>query len=168
MIVALVDSPSYKLSKWVFGHLRNLIAGSEHSISNSPQFLESIKHTKIAPNECMVSFDVVSVFTCIPLELAREMAVTLLDDFDLNSPPTATTEMLEYCLSNYFQFGKYKYQQIKGTPMGTPISGLIAEAVLQRPDRLMFAVIAPKFWKRYVDDTGFPPYTKSSTSLYVE
>ncbi len=67
-----------------------------------------------------------------------------LDDFDLNSPPTATTEMLEYCLSAYFQFGKCKYQQIKGTPMGTPISGLITEAVLQRPGRLMFAVIAQK------------------------
>ncbi len=39
--------------------------------------------------------------------------------------------------------------------MGSPISGLIAEAVLQRLEGLVFAVIAPKFWKRNVDDTFF-------------
>ncbi len=37
--------------------------------------------------------------------------------------------------------------------MGSPISGLIAEAVLQRLERVVFAVISPKFWKSYVDDT---------------
>ncbi len=37
--------------------------------------------------------------------------------------------------------------------MGSAISGLIAEAVLQWLERLVFAVIAPKFWKRCVDDT---------------
>ncbi len=91
----------------------------------------------------MVSFDVVSLFTCIPLELARETIVNLLEHFDLNLPPTATIEMLEHCMSNYFQFGNCYYQQIKGTPMGSPISGFIAEAVLQRLERMVFAVIAP-------------------------
>ncbi len=37
--------------------------------------------------------------------------------------------------------------------MGSPISGLIAEAVLQRLERVVFAVTSPRFWKRYFDDT---------------
>ncbi len=37
--------------------------------------------------------------------------------------------------------------------MGSPISGLITEAVLQWLERLIFAVIAPKFWERCVDYT---------------
>ncbi len=37
--------------------------------------------------------------------------------------------------------------------MGSPISGLFAEAVLQRLERLVFAVIAPQLWKRYAADT---------------
>ncbi len=97
-IVSLVDSPSYKLSKWMFGRLRPLIAGSEYSISNSRLFLESIKNTNISPRECMVSFDMESLFTCIPLELARETIVNLLDYFNLNLPPTTTIKMLEHCL----------------------------------------------------------------------
>ncbi len=83
--------------------------------------------------------------TYIPFELARETIVNLLGDFDLNLALAAIIKMLELCLLNYFQFGNCYYQQIKGTPMGSPISGFIAEAVLQRLERLVFAVIAPKF-----------------------
>ncbi|BHF70557.1 hypothetical protein SprV_0301360900 [Sparganum proliferum] len=37
--------------------------------------------------------------------------------------------------------------------MGSPISGLIAEVVLQRLESLVFRHHRPKFWARYVDDT---------------
>nr|VZI49592.1 unnamed protein product [Spirometra erinaceieuropaei] len=37
--------------------------------------------------------------------------------------------------------------------MGSPLSGLIAEAVMQRLERLVFSSYPPKFWARYVDDT---------------
>ncbi|BHF79704.1 hypothetical protein SprV_0702282600 [Sparganum proliferum] len=37
--------------------------------------------------------------------------------------------------------------------MGSPISGFIAEAVLQRLESLVFQHHKPKFWARYVDDT---------------
>ncbi len=137
----------------MFGHLRPLIAGSEHCIFYSHQFLESIKHTSIAPDECMVSLNVVLLFTCTPLQLACEAITNILDDFHLNLAPTAATEMLEHSLSNYIQFGNCYHQQVKVALMGFPIFGLIAEAVLQRLKRLVFAVITPEFWRRHVDDT---------------
>ncbi len=34
------------------------------------------------------------------------------------------------------------------TPMGDPISGLIAEAALQELERVLFTIIYPKVWKR--------------------
>ena len=37
--------------------------------------------------------------------------------------------------------------------MGSPISGFIAEAVLQRLESLVFQHHKPTFWARYVDDT---------------
>nr|VZI52116.1 unnamed protein product [Spirometra erinaceieuropaei] len=37
--------------------------------------------------------------------------------------------------------------------MGSPISGFIVEAVLQRLESLVFQHHRPKFWARYVDDT---------------
>ncbi len=37
--------------------------------------------------------------------------------------------------------------------MGSPISGLIAEAVLQRLEAIVSQTFTPKLWKRYADDT---------------
>nr|VZI27565.1 unnamed protein product [Spirometra erinaceieuropaei] len=53
----------------------------------------------------------------------------------------------------YFTFDGTIYEQVKDTPMGSPISGFIAEAVLQRLESLVFQHHKPKFWARYVDDT---------------
>nr|VZI18681.1 unnamed protein product [Spirometra erinaceieuropaei] len=46
-----------------------------------------------------------------------------------------------------------KLKRVEGTPMGSPISGFIAEAVLQRLESLVFQHHKPKLWARYVDDT---------------
>ncbi len=93
----------------------------------------------------------VSLMTCKPLELARETIVNLLDNF---APIFHLRQPLK-CQSKYFQFSNCYYQQVKKAPMGYPISGLIDKTVLQRHGRLVFAVIAPKFWKSYADDTFF-------------
>ncbi|BHF74015.1 hypothetical protein SprV_0401709900 [Sparganum proliferum] len=45
------------------------------------------------------------------------------------------------------------YEQRMGTAMGSPISGLITEAVLQKREKQLFEEYKPKFWARYVDDT---------------
>nr|VZI45994.1 unnamed protein product [Spirometra erinaceieuropaei] len=62
-------------------------------------------------------------------------------------------QLLKFCLRTYFTFDGTIYEQVKGTPMGSPISGFIAEAVLQRLESLVFQHHKPKFWARYVDDT---------------
>ncbi|BHF76669.1 hypothetical protein SprV_0501976800 [Sparganum proliferum] len=61
--------------------------------------------------------------------------------------------ILKLCLRTYFTFDGTIYEQVKGTPMGSPISGFIAETVLQRLESLVSQHHKPKFWVRYVDDT---------------
>ncbi|BHF66269.1 hypothetical protein SprV_0200928500 [Sparganum proliferum] len=62
-------------------------------------------------------------------------------------------QILKFCLRTYFTFDGTIYEQVKGTPIGSPISGFIAEPVLQRLESLVFQHHKPKFWARYVDDT---------------
>ncbi len=38
-------------------------------------------------------------------------------------------------------------------PMGSPISGLIVQAALQRLEAIVFQAFTPKLWKRYLNDT---------------
>ncbi|BHF69652.1 hypothetical protein SprV_0301269800 [Sparganum proliferum] len=131
IIVPLIGSPTYSLAKWLYRHLKHLADGSQYSIENSQAFLEKIQGLKVSPDESIISFYVVALFSSIPHDLAIESVAGRLRDNPIDIPTHHVLEMLKLCLNNYCQFdGKY-YQQVKGTPMGSPISGLLAELVLQ-------------------------------------
>ncbi|BHF83803.1 Acyl-CoA synthetase member 2 mitochondrial [Sparganum proliferum] len=76
-----------------------------------------------------------------------------LEQTPIGIPTQHVLDVLRLCLKNYYQFdGKY-YQQVKGTPMGSPITGLFAELILQRLEQDVVQTFEPKMWLRYVDDT---------------
>ncbi|BHF57308.1 hypothetical protein SprV_0100024900 [Sparganum proliferum] len=156
-IVSLRGTPTYGLALWLFQRLRFLTADSQTTVHSAEQFLDKIRAVTIEPNERMVSFDVVSLFTSIPRALAVATLSDLLrQNYDgSDGQPTAQDliELMGHCLKTFFTFEGTTYEQIKGTPMGSPISGLIAEAVLQKLERRLFEEYKPKFWARYVDDT---------------
>nr|VZI39189.1 unnamed protein product [Spirometra erinaceieuropaei] len=105
----------------------------------------------------MVSFDVVSLFTSIPKELVMKVINDLLErKYDEEGKPFKrkhVMELLDYCLRTYFTFSGQIYEQIQGTPTGSPISGYLAKAVMQELEARVFQSYKPKFWMRYVDDT---------------
>nr|VZI02843.1 unnamed protein product [Spirometra erinaceieuropaei] len=151
IIVPLIGSPTYNLAKWLYRHLKHLADG--YSITNSQAFLQRIEGFKVSPDENILSFDVVALFSSIPHDLAIESVAQRLRDNPIDLPTHHVLELLKLCLNNYCQFdGKY-YQQVKGTPMGSPISGLLAELVLQRLEQDVVQSFQPKTWLRYVDDT---------------
>ncbi|BHF82693.1 hypothetical protein SprV_0802583200 [Sparganum proliferum] len=156
-IVSLRGTPTYGLAKWMFGRLKFLAEGSPTTVTSAYHFFERIKHLKLEPDESMVSFDVVSLFTSIPQQLAIDVVDKLLAErYEERDKPLKCEHLLEllrYCLKTYFTFGGQMYEQIKGTPMDSPISGLITEVVLQRVEHLVFTKYQRKFWARYVDDT---------------
>ncbi|KER26886.1 hypothetical protein T265_13911, partial [Opisthorchis viverrini] len=61
---------------------------------------------------------------------------------------------LYLCLITYFEFSGEYYEQIKGVPMGSPISELIAEITMQKLERMVLPDIKPKIWVQCVDDTS--------------
>ncbi|BHF57436.1 hypothetical protein SprV_0100037800 [Sparganum proliferum] len=116
-----------------------------------------MKHVEVEADEVMVSFDVISLFTSIPPALAIDTIDGFLrekyDEIDQQLKRAHIIELLELCPKTFFTFNGQVYEQKKGTPMGWPLSGLIAEAVLQRIEQLVFSSHPPKFWTSYVDDT---------------
>nr|VZI24760.1 unnamed protein product [Spirometra erinaceieuropaei] len=156
-IVSLKGTPTYGLAKWLFQRLKFLTSDSNTTVSSSTQFLEKLKGVSLLPSDIMVSFDVTSLFTFIPQDLAVETIELLLrekyDETENRLGHAQIIQLLKFCLKTYFTFDGTIYEQVKGTPMGSPISGLIAAAVLQRLESLVFRHHRPKFWARYVDDT---------------
>ncbi|BHF81740.1 hypothetical protein SprV_0802487400 [Sparganum proliferum] len=61
--------------------------------------------------------------------------------------------LFEFRQQTSSNFVRETYEQIKGTPVGSPVSGLVAELVLQEFEKIAFSQHEPVFWRRYVDDT---------------
>nr|VZI19788.1 unnamed protein product [Spirometra erinaceieuropaei] len=153
IIVPLIGSPTYNMAKWLYSRLKRLTYGSDYSINNSQAFLRRVQGLKVSADECFLSFDVVALFSSIQHDLAIECVTQRLQTSPIEIPTQHVIELLNLCLRNYCQFDNRYYQQVKGTPMGSPISGLLAELVLQRLEEIVFQTIQPKLWLRYVDDT---------------
>nr|VZI32076.1 unnamed protein product [Spirometra erinaceieuropaei] len=49
------------------------------------------------------------------------------------------------------ELGGRTYKLIKGTPMGSPISSLIAKLILRDLEKVAFVHYEPAFWHRYAD-----------------
>ena len=105
-----------------------------------------------------MSFDVKSLFTSIPLQLALDCTEKAIKNFTVEVPlPTDDiTDLLNLCLtSTYFQYNGKHYKQLHGTDMGSPVSVVVAEIVMQNVEEQALATHTRTvpLWLRYVDDT---------------
>ena len=66
-IVNTIGSPTYDLVKFIAKRLGPLFGHTDSFIKYSRDFVELISEERINTNDIMVSFDVVSLFTKIPL-----------------------------------------------------------------------------------------------------
>ena len=86
--------------------------------------MEMMKDVHLAKDEVLVSFDVVSLFTNVPVgEALHVIQETLREDESLRdrTPLSAgrIAELLEMCQkSTYFSYGGYFYEQTQGAAMG--------------------------------------------------
>ena len=107
-IVSLPGSPTYELSKYLAMILHPLVKTSPHTINNANTFLTNIKDLKLEPDEIMISFDVVSLFTSIPLDTAKRITNELLTHDESWQTRTKLDkhdilELLDLCLSTDLQ-----------------------------------------------------------------
>ena len=155
-IVSLPGAPTYNLARGLARRIRHLTLGSSYSITNSNEALTRLRNMVILDDEIMVSFDVTSLYTSIDLDLAQLTVSKLLDDRppdDQQLSRQSILSLLKLCLTTHFTFNGQLYQQKRGTPMGSPISGIIAETVMQQLENTVLPDIQPKIWMRYVDDS---------------
>ncbi|XP_055856163.1 uncharacterized protein LOC129919329 [Episyrphus balteatus] len=133
--------------------LNPLIKNCTSSVKNSQHFISIIKDIHLRENEVMVSFDVTSLFTNVPIIECIEVIKSQLSTSDDDSK---LLELLHLCLtSGYFLYKEKFYLQIDGVAMGSPVAPIIADIWMQyfKMKALETSPIKPVIWKRYVDDT---------------
>ena len=107
-----------------------------------------------------MSFDIVSLFTKVPVDLALQIARVRLENDDTLDTRTGLSvasimSLLSLCLNaTYFSFRDVLYKQVFGTAMGSPVSVAVANLVMEDIESRALSSFPspPVFWKRYVDD----------------
>ncbi|BHF75311.1 hypothetical protein SprV_0501840700 [Sparganum proliferum] len=107
------------MAKWLFWRLKFLTAESDTTVSSSAKFLEKLKGD-------------------LAIETIQLLLQSKYDETENRLRHAHVLQLLKLCLRTYFTFDRTIYEQVKSTSMGSPISGFIAEAVLQRLESLVF------------------------------
>ncbi|VDN17160.1 unnamed protein product [Dibothriocephalus latus] len=75
-------------------------------------------------------------FSSIPQDVAvKAIHLFIRDETEYGLGHAKLLQLLKYCLKTYFTLNGTTYEQVKGTPMVSSNSRLIAEVVLQRLGR---------------------------------
>ncbi|XP_070066125.1 uncharacterized protein [Drosophila virilis] len=157
-ICSSIGSPSYGLCKYIIQILKNLTMDSRYNIKNAVDFKDRVNNSQIREEETLVSFDVVSLFPSIPIELALDtirQKWTKLEEHT-NIPKQLFMDIVRFCIqeNRYFKYEDKIYTQLKGMPMGSPASPVIADILMEElldkiTDKLK---IKPRLLTKYVDD----------------
>ena len=164
-IVSFVNSPTYAISGYLARILSPVVGNTDYKVKNSCEFADFISDKTLNACKELVSFDVVSLFTKIPVDVAVRVKVAeerLREDASLcqrtSLPVEDSIHLLSFCLKTMqFVCNGTNYQQVFGTAMGPPVSAVIANMVMEDVEQRALAIspVKPFFWKRYVDDVIF-------------
>ena len=126
-------------------------------LKNSSDLIDRLKSKRLRSKK-LVGLDVVSLFTRVPADEALAAARRALEknpDLELPVPPDTFMKLVEVCVRfGAFEFESEEYEQIDGLPMGSPLSGVLANLFMEtlEADHYLGIVGPYALWIRYADD----------------
>ena len=140
-------------------HLSPLLGSfSNCHLKNSSDLLNRLSNLVVNSTDNFISFDVISLFTNVPLEPTIDFLSRRLSAITHNFPVKLECfiELIKLCHQNtYFVFEDTYFKQIFGLAMGNPLSPVLASIFLEHVEEELiptFSGVRPHLWLRYVDD----------------
>ena len=85
-VISMIDSPEYELAKFMDSLIKPLVP-NKYMLNSTDDFLIKLNNSNISSNDKLVSFDVVSLFTNIPLnETINIIADYVFSDENIQKP----------------------------------------------------------------------------------
>jgi len=157
IIVSCIKNPLYPLASFLHNLIHNSIPKHFSHICNSYHLVNELNGQLLQTGCELVSLDVVSLFTNVPIDLINDNIVRKWNFISgvTSMPMEEFIKAIQMIVnSTFFTFNNKIYKQVFGTPMGSPLSSVLANIVLQNIeeadlDRLPASL---PFYYRYVDD----------------
>ncbi|KAI5692681.1 hypothetical protein M8J77_022402 [Diaphorina citri] len=158
-IVSTIGGPMYNLCKYLHTVLTPIVEGGPTYLKNSTEFVNKVRTIELEENHILASLDVVNLFGSVQWKVVIKIIQDILEKepHKVSIHPSTLLELLTLVLSNnYFQFEDKFYKQKGGLPMGSPLSPVLAEILMQHFENRFILNHSEDvgFCVRYVDD-GF-------------
>ena len=160
---------NFLLAKWLDERLEPL-SMNKFTIMDPSKFVEEVRGEKVDAEEILVSYDVTSLFTNVPVDETIKILVERAFKnnwfnitYKLNLKKSDLETLLNLAVKHQlFQFDGNLYEQFDGVAMGSPLGPLLANTFMcSLEERLVKQKQMSPFYRRFVDDT----VTKESSVL---
>ena len=157
-IVSSIGTATYETSKYLANLLAPL-AKSKYTVDSSKEFISRIRDKTINEEFELVSFDVISLFTNVPLDYTINVILDKVYDQNRIKTKLKREEMralLNICTKEmHFSLNNKIYKQTDGVCMGNPLGPVIANIFMVELESKIVPTISDIMpeWIRYVDDT---------------
>ena len=158
-ILSMVGSAQHEMARWLTEILQPVLNRySENVIKDSFGFCADLReHGELDHQAFMCSFDVVSLFTNVPIEETIQICLDTLYRSNIE-PPKISEGLLKKLLLKAtrdveFSFNDQMYRQTDGVAMGSPLGPVLANVFLGYCESLIPDNMWPDLYRRFVDDT---------------
>ena len=170
-ILTAYNTAVYKLSKFLVpmidGFTRN-----EFSLKNSYDFYSALQNFQHSGNVFLVSFDVCSLYTNVPVNEVIDILCSKIFSNCTNFHGFGQTEFLKLLRlifdNTLFFFNNCLYKQTDGLAMGNPLAPAMANIFLCNLEKEIFKSCPPNcrplLYRRYLDDT-FAVFSDESQAI---
>lgn len=146
----------YVTSQLTYKKFYLIVYQQQKTVKNNFQLVNKLSNVHIKNKFQLISLDVISLFTNIPIEEAVDC---ISNRWDISQ--NCGIEKKEFMLaikfvlkSTFFKFNNKMYERTYGTPMGSSLFPIIADIFLQDLEKkaLNSLTFKPSFYFRYVDN----------------
>ena len=155
-IISSIGTYNYNLAKYLTNRLTPYIP-KKYSVNDTFTFVKEINELKHT-NKFLTSFNVVSLYTNIPLNETIDLAVDVIikNEPNLNISRKELSQLFRFATAEtHFLFEGKIYDQIDGVVMGSPLAPVLANLFMGYHENNWlnnYKGPAPIIYKRYVDD----------------
>ena len=171
-IVSSINTYNYRLAKYLCNLLQPYLP-TTYSISDSFSFIQELNTIDLS-NKFMVSFDVASLFTNIPLKESIDLAISYITEGNSTLKLSKVELSKLFSISTaetHFRFDGKVFDQIDGVAMGSPLAPVLANLFLGHYENLWlknYQGPSVLFYRRYVDDTFCVFNSENEAKLFFD